>query len=204
MVQKAIQSISTIKLIAIFILVVLIILLSLVIFGVIRLPFSRTVETISGTEVELVGEQGDCLILEQEFCDQLILKDSELYPGEKVAFGKLPIGTKIYAPEDGNVDQAGNFRLQKEENGRQIFETGYNFTVGQAPAGGPPTKLYGIVFFVDPEKNISKPARAGEVIGEITLDNMLSMKEYNLALTIGQFNSGSGTFQNVTQQLIQE
>ncbi len=124
-----------------------------------------------------------------------------MYPGEKIAFAKLPVGTKIYAPENGKVEMGNNFVVSSKRDGKNVYETGYNFIVNSAQYQRP-DKLYSIIFFMNPDTKISKTVQSGEIIGQINLDNLLSVKDYNFAFVLSKFSDVDKKYINTTQEII--
>jgi len=197
-IRRTVQSISFLKLGIIFFLSGFIIFSILVIVGVIPFSFLKS----KNENVPVSSEKlGSCLILDQKSCDMLRLVDSPMYPGEKIAFAKLPVGTKIYAPENGKVEMGNNFVVSSKRDGKNVYETGYNFIVNSAQYQRP-DKLYSIIFFMNPDTKISKTVQSGEIIGQINLDNLLSVKDYNFAFVLSKFSDVDKKYINTTQEII--
>lgn len=199
MIRRTVESISLLKLVIIFLLIGITIVLALVVLGVLPIPFMSRGESGNQKMGIFDSKPGSCLVLEQKFCDQLVLKDSTTYPGEKIAYAKLPVGTKIFNPEDATVEASNKFVLVPKVGGKNKFEWGYNVTSNLQAQGARPLRLYNIIFFVNPDNQISRRVTIGEVIGQIEQESLLTIKDYNFAFIVSEFNEGSKKYINTTQ-----
>ncbi len=131
---------------------------------------------------------GTCLILEEKYCKTVTFIPYNIYSpgfiGKKIAVYKLPPGTPIFAPTDGDLSPATV--PYKDSSGQITKQGGFILNeVAHSQRTQDLDHIYG--FLYDGAPYISLPIRKGTIIGRIASDkNIPYSGNYNFAVTLAR------------------
>ncbi len=127
---------------------------------------------------------GKCLILEEKYCREVVLKDHPNGSG-LVALYKVPKGAPVFAPEAGFVSDSPSFFFRSGNGEGYETYSGISLRVGRDERVENLERSYGLVFD-NSQRMAIKEVKRGAKIGVMGGGKIGVFGDYNLVLTISR------------------
>ena len=132
---------------------------------------------------------GNCKILEQKYCDKIVLIDNPNLSGSKIAAAKLPVGAPIFSIENTNdshtlLDRSGAVSFDN-------FKTAYpsiSIDLNRDGSWKSTYRSYQYVFY--PKISTGSILSKGDEVGTVSEKTIDKLGDYNFVFLI--YNSSGG------------
>lgn len=140
---------------------------------------------------------GSCLILEEKNCKKVQFITNPNAPEELLAAYKVPQGTIVFSPIEGEFSNTPKF-LFKDAEGKFIGYPGAAVTSYTDRSTGKVNIKYGFIFFKEKEVSTLPLPKKGNTIGIISDKNIDRLGNFNLLVRIYRSNSEGKTVNDST------
>lgn len=126
---------------------------------------------------------GNCLILEEKYCKLGTVIENPNFPEDKFIAFKLPAGTILFSPADGESQGTSTFSF-KDSKGQATDMLGTTVIVSKDGTVKTISAFYNFIYDKQEQKEFAKKVKGGEVLGQILDKNLPIFTNYNLVFGI--------------------
>jgi hypothetical protein len=135
----------------------------------------------------LKPKPGDCLIVEQKYCQDVELISNPMSPDGVVAAFKLPKGTTLFSPVDGIYSEASFNLIKGEPDNSGTTYPGATILVSKDGNFLTAEGIYSLIYFGDKKKTDKPEIKKGEVLGTVSDKNVDYFGGYNLVFSVSKY-----------------
>ncbi len=146
-------------------------------------PFKKTASPSPLTNFS-TPKPGNCLILEEKYCKQGTIIANPNFPEDKFMAFKVPAGTTLFSPVDGESQGTSDFSFKDTSKGGVVNMSGTVVIVSKDGTVQTISAFYNLIYYKQGQKETSRKIKKGEILGQILDKNLPVFTNYNLVFGI--------------------
>jgi len=132
----------------------------------------------------LVKKPGSCLILEEKYCTEGKAISDPVDPNGLIVVYKLPVGTPIFAAEEGYYSDTPTFYFWKDNINEKVSYPGISISISDDNTAKNTHKTFSYIFYKKDGILKTIMVKKGKFVGTVSENSITFLGDYNLAIRV--------------------